>query len=288
VAAEEEKVEVPQHVLDYLAEEKTLTLATASAAGIPHASTFMYANDGLVLYFWARPTSTTAKHIEENPVVAYAIDEYAENPKETRGIQATGECRVVLGGDEIVRALGLFADKFPAGSSSASTTNISFFRVAPTELSFIDNTGGRGGESKREEFGFSYHRELAFSAFSDLPEQRSTTMTAELQTIEVEAGDVIVRQGGPADKFFIVLSGAVELVRDEGIEKTLAKLGQGQFFGEMAIMRDAPRSATVRAVEPTTLMVMDRDTFKGLVAQSIGATPDFDRVIQDRLERLGS
>jgi CRP-like cAMP-binding protein len=85
-----------------------------------------------------------------------------------------------------------------------------------------------------------------------------------------------------------VLSGAVELVRDEGIETTLAKLGQGQFFGEMAIMRDAPRSATVRAVEPTTLMVMDRDTFKGLVAQSIGATPDFDRVIQDRLERLGS
>jgi uncharacterized protein YhbP (UPF0306 family) len=283
--------EIPQHVLDYLAAQKTLTLATASASGVPHAGTFMYASDGLALYFWARPSSTTARHVEQNPVVALTIDEYADNPRETRGIQATGECRVVLGGDEIVRALGLFAEKFAGagGSSGASTTNISFFRVVPTELFFIDNTGGRGGEAGGDEFGFHYHRDLAFSAFSDLPERRSMTASAALDTIQLGAGDVIVRQGGPADKFFIVLDGAVELVREEdGEQRVLARLSAGQFFGEMAIMHDAPRSATVRAASPTTLMVMERDTFRALVADSLGISEDFDRVVRERLQRLGA
>jgi uncharacterized protein YhbP (UPF0306 family) len=287
MADDDHAPEVPAHVLDYLGEQKTMTLATASPAGVPHASTFMYANDGLAIYFWARPQSTTARHIEQNPIVSVAIDEYAEDPRQTRGIQATGECTVVLGGDEIVTALGLFSDKFTSASSGASTTNISFFRVTPAELYFIDNREGRGGEASGEEFGFGYNRDLAFSALGDLPEKTSLTMSAELQTIQVPEGDVIVREGAPADKFFIVLDGEVELVRD-GEDTPLAKLTSGQFFGEMAIMRDAPRSATVRASAPSTLMVMDRDTFRGLVAQSLGTTDDFDRVLRERFARLGA
>jgi nitroimidazol reductase NimA-like FMN-containing flavoprotein (pyridoxamine 5'-phosphate oxidase superfamily) len=278
---------VPAHVLDYLGEQKTMTLATASPSGVPHAGTFMYANDGLALYFWARPQSTTAQHIEQNPIVSLAIGEYAEDPRQTRGVQATGQCGVVLGGDEIVTALGLFSDKFSSGSSGASTTNISFFRITPTELFYIDNREGRGGEASADEFGFSYNRNLAFSAIGGLPERSSPTMSAELQTIQVPAGDVVVREGAPADKFFIVLDGEVELVR-EGDEGPLAKLTSGQFFGEMAILRDAPRSATVRAAAATTLMVMDRDTFRGLVAQSLGTTDDFDQVLRDRFARLGA
>jgi CRP-like cAMP-binding protein len=60
----------------------------------------------------------------------------------------------------------------------------------------------------------------------------------------------------------------------------------GSFLGEVSIMRDMPRLATVRATKPTTLLAIDRDTFRGLVAQSLGTTEDFDRVIQERLERL--
>jgi CRP-like cAMP-binding protein len=99
---------------------------------------------------------------------------------------------------------------------------------------------------------------------------------------------VIVRQGAPADKFFIVVDGEVEVVRDsDGKTRRLATLGKGQFFGEIAILRDAPRVATVRAVKPTTLFAMERDVFRSLVAQSMGTTGDFDRVIQQRLEERG-
>jgi CRP-like cAMP-binding protein len=48
-----------------------------------------------------------------------------------------------------------------------------------------------------------------------------------------------------------------------------------------------PRTATVRAVQQTTLLAMDRDAFRGLVAQSLGTTENFDQVIQKRLTELG-
>ena len=103
-----------------------------------------------------------------------------------------------------------------------------------------------------------------------------------------DAGELIVREGGPADKFFIVAEGEVEVTRGEGdAAERIATLGSGHFFGEMAIMRDAPRSATVRAVSDTKLLAMERDTFHDLVAQSLGTTPGFDQVIRARMDALG-
>jgi len=154
--------DVPQAVLDYLSAEKTVTLATASADGVPHASTFMYVNHGVTLYFWARPTSTTAKHVQDNPRVSYAIDEYVADWNKAKGIQGDGVCRLVSDGDEIATAVGLFADKFPSPSSSASTASITFFKITPTTLQFIDNAGAKTSVSA-EEFGMDFHREEVLS-----------------------------------------------------------------------------------------------------------------------------
>jgi len=153
--------DVPKAVLDYLGSEKTVTLATASPDGAPHASTFMYVNDGLSIYFWARPNSTTAQHLAENPRVSFAIDEYVADWNKAKGIQGDGECRPVSSGDEVAQAVGLFADKFPSPSSGASTTNISFFKIAPTALQFIDNSGTSVEVSG--EFGLNFHREQVLS-----------------------------------------------------------------------------------------------------------------------------
>jgi uncharacterized protein YhbP (UPF0306 family) len=150
--------ELPQAVLDYLGSEKTVTLATASADGTPHASTFMYVNDGSTLYFWARPTSTTAKHLQSNPRVSFTIDEYVQDWNKAKGIQGAGESQLVSSGDEVAQAVGLFADKFPTPSSGASTTNITFFRITPTSLQFIDNAGATINISD-EEFGMDFHRQ---------------------------------------------------------------------------------------------------------------------------------
>jgi uncharacterized protein YhbP (UPF0306 family) len=154
--------ELPQPVLDYLGSEKIITLATASPDGEPHASSFMYVNDGATLYFWARHTSTTAKHVQGNPRVSFAINEYVQDWNKAKGIQGSGQSELVSSGDEVARVVGLFADKFPSPSSGASTTNITFFRITPTALQFIDNEGATVNVSD-EDFGMEFHRQEVLS-----------------------------------------------------------------------------------------------------------------------------
>jgi uncharacterized protein YhbP (UPF0306 family) len=277
-------LDVPSHVLDYLGAQSTLTLATSSATGTPHATTLTYVNDGAVVYVWTRPETATATNMEQNPIVAFAIDEYTEDWRDTKGIQATARSQVVLNPDEVSRARGLFEGKYPALAGTLGL-NVSFFRLTPTQLQFIDNSTAEGRPAGHG--GVDFHRDLVYSVFRDLPEQEVETVRADMQTMQFDSGDVIVRQGAPADKFFIIVDGEVEVIRDDdGQQRTLATLKQGQFFGEMAILRDAPRMATVRAVAPTTVFAMERDAFRGLVGQSIGTTQDFDRVIQQRLDEI--
>jgi uncharacterized protein YhbP (UPF0306 family) len=277
-------LEVPGHVLDYLNEQPTLTLATASAAGVPRATTLIYVNDGPIVYVWTRPDTATARHMDQHPVVSFAIDEYTPDFRGTKGIQATGEAQVVLNPAEVKRAKELFREKYPA-LGDALAANISVFRISPSELQFIDNTSSEAKDTGTG--GIAFHRDLVYSVFRDLPEREADTLAAQLNTMEVGAGDVIVRQGAPADKFFIIIDGEVEITReDDGEQRKLATLTRGQFFGEMAILRDSPRMATARAIVPTTLFAMERDAFQNLVAGSMGTTQDFDRVIQQRLEEI--
>jgi uncharacterized protein YhbP (UPF0306 family) len=283
MSAEQPAVEAPSHVLEYLRRQSTLTLATASPAGVPRASTFLYVNDGPVLFFWTKPETMTARHIEQNPIVSFAIDDYADDLSQTKGVQGEGECSVILSGDQIARVAELFGQKFPDLSPGA-TMSISFFRITPTELDFIDNTQEGAGDG--DAFGAEFHREQSFSVFSDLPSFVTETISAPLQEVSADAGEVIVREGGPADKFFIVVEGEVEVVRAE--DMSIARLGAGHLVGEMAVLRNKPRTATIKAVSPTKLLAMERDAFRDLVAQSLGTTADFDRIIRARLDEPGS
>ena len=286
MAKEGALLDVPPHVLDYLRERKALTLATASPTAVPRAATLTYVNDGLAIYVWTRPETTTAKQMDQNPIVSFAIDEYSDDWRETKGIQGTGEAQILLNPEEIARVQALFREKFPSVSGT-DTSNISFFRIAPTDLQFIDASSGRSDSDQA--LGQEYHRDLVYAVFHDLPREQVSTIASALQVVEADAGTVIVRQGAPADKFFIIVDGEVEVTReDEGETRSVASLGRGQFFGEMAILRDTPRMATVQAVTATTLFALDRDSFRGLVAQSLGTTEDFDQVIQRRLDELGA
>jgi CRP-like cAMP-binding protein len=289
MSAGQTELEVPQQVLEYLEAHQTLTLATASPAAVPRASTFLYVNDGPTLYFWSRATTLTARQIGQNPVVAFTVDDYSRDLTQTRGVQGISECSVLLSGEQIARVADLFGQKFPE-LSPGSTMSISFFRITPTELQFIDNTAGTGGvASAGGTFGAEFHRERSYSVIMNIPTQRVQNVIATLQASQIRAGETIVRQGAPADKFFIVVEGIAEVLRDEdGETRSIASLGPGQLFGEVAIMRDQPRSATVRAKTNTKLLALERDTFRDLIAQAMEITPDFDQVIRARLDAQGA
>ncbi len=274
--------ELSAETLDFLRARDTLTLATASPSGLPHAATFVYVNDGLAIYFATLPETLTARHIDQNPVVSLTIDAYSSDWRRTQGIQAAGDCEILLNPNEIRHAVELFQQKF-AFLPNQLTSNRSFFRITPSEIYFINN---EGLTDERQDLT-NYRRSLVYSVFRELPVVALESVEAKLEPVTVEAGQVIVRQGAPADKFFIIVDGSVEVVHEESQEKTrsLTVLRGGEFFGEIAILRDTPRTATVRALAPTTLLAMDRETFRGLVAQALGTTQDFGAVIQERLDR---
>jgi uncharacterized protein YhbP (UPF0306 family) len=274
------ELEVPQQVLDFVHKQQTLTLATASPTGVPRASTFLYVNDGPTLYFWTRATTATARQLTQNPIVAFTIDEYTEDLNDTQGVQGVGECTVLLSGEQIARVADLFGQKFP-NLQPGSTMSISFFRITPTELQFIDNTASQTAGTSPGTFGAEFHRERSYSVITALPLRPADTIIASLGTQSVPAGEAIVKAGTPADKFLIIVEGEAELQRADG-EKT--QLSAGQLFGEVAIMRDQPRAATVTAKTDVKLLALDRETFKDLIAQAMEITPDFDQVIRARLD----
>jgi nitroimidazol reductase NimA-like FMN-containing flavoprotein (pyridoxamine 5'-phosphate oxidase superfamily) len=124
-------LEVPGHVLDYLRGQPTLTLATASPAGVPRATTLIYVNDGPTIYIWTRPDTSTARHMEQNPVVSFAIDEFTPDFRGTKGIQGTGEAQVVLNPAEVKRTRERFEEKYPSLAGALSAARNAGGRVSP-------------------------------------------------------------------------------------------------------------------------------------------------------------
>jgi len=272
-------VELPPHVQRFMESHGTLTLATASSAAVPHAATYLYVNDGATLYFWTRPDTTTTHHVEQNPSVAFTIEDQSSGITGARGVQGRGECAVLLRADDIAQVARLFGEKFP-DLSPGDTLSISFFRLSPSEVDYIDNSATRG-RADGGEFGADFHKQRAYSVFGDLPREDVDELVARLQTVRLEPGEVIARAGGPADKFLIVVEGRIDVQTVPGQEGQ--SLGPGELFGEMTILRDTPRRATVTATEPTTLLTLDRDTFRDLTARALGTTTDFDAIIRRRL-----
>jgi CRP-like cAMP-binding protein len=92
--------------------------------------------------------------------------------------------------------------------------------------------------------------------------------------------DAIVRQGETGDRFYVIASGRVRVVAS-GHER--GELGAGHSFGEIALLRDTPRTATVIAVEPTELLAIQREPFlEALTGQPRSRVMAGD-VVQERL-----
>jgi CRP/FNR family cyclic AMP-dependent transcriptional regulator len=86
--------------------------------------------------------------------------------------------------------------------------------------------------------------------------------SAARDEMRVSSGTVIFRQGDTGNEMFVISRGRVRLtLASDGHEREIATCGPGEFFGELSLLRDAPRSATAVAVEDSTLLVIERDVF---------------------------
>lgn len=103
--------------------------------------------------------------------------------------------------------------------------------------------------------------------FHDLGEDDLDALTASVRTRRFRRGEVIFHQGDPGDALHIVLSGRIKISSpsETGVEAILATLRPSEFFGALALLDGAPRSATATAVSASETLVLPREQFRQLV-----------------------
>jgi CRP-like cAMP-binding protein len=109
-------------------------------------------------------------------------------------------------------------------------------------------------------------------------------LSASLGTRDVPAGEAVVCQGEPGDRFYIVESGRLETVIDA---RAVRELGPGDSFGEIALLREVPRTATVRAVTPARMATLDRDDFLGAIGTHVESQLGAESVVRMRVDGDG-
>ena len=99
---------------------------------------------------------------------------------------------------------------------------------------------------------------------------------------------VILFEDDPGDALYVVAQGQVKvvLIGEDGREVILSVMGEGEFFGEMALIDDEPRSAHVIAMEDSTLLVIRREDFQGQLKQTPGIALALLRELSRRLRRV--
>ena len=125
---------------------------------------------------------------------------------------------------------------------------------------------GTAGDVPAGEHDVALRRIARLPLFGGLSPARVEGALRGLQPLPVTAGDVVIRQGDPADRFYVIDSGSFVVTSDAGDgARELRTLGVDDVFGERGILAHAPRSATVTAATDGLLFMMDGDAFLELV-----------------------
>ena len=121
--------------------------------------------------------------------------------------------------------------------------------------------------------------------FSPLPAATLERLAARLEPAHAPAGSAIVREGDPGDRFYVIAAGEVDVT---AAGRPLRALGPGESFGEIALLRDVPRTATAVARTDVELYALDREEFVGAVSGHPQSARTADAVIGTRLGALGA
>lgn len=121
--------------------------------------------------------------------------------------------------------------------------------------------------------------------FSELPQEIFLALVQDVAMRNVPAGEAIVREGDPGRSMFVLTQGSVKIVRALGKpeEKTVAEMGEGTFFGEIGLLSDVPRLASVVAANECVVLEVTREMLAGLSAKHAELDAVLQRFYRERL-----
>jgi len=125
-------------------------------------------------------------------------------------------------------------------------------------------------------------------AFPSLTQQQLIWATSRMEFHRYPAGSIIVRKGGPAEKFYLVIDGRAEVVlaSEDGQDFIAAHIESGQHFGEIELLRGGNNIATIRAPlnQPIEVATLDSDSFNKLITESEPTRQEICAVAEQRLK----
>lgn len=116
--------------------------------------------------------------------------------------------------------------------------------------------------------------------FEPLASPTLEALARRMETVTVPTGSPVVSEGEVSDRFYVIVSGSVEVTASG---RVLRVESHGDFFGEIGLIEDVPRTATVTALEPTELLALDRDDFLEAVSGVGEARRAAEEVVSRRL-----
>ena len=119
--------------------------------------------------------------------------------------------------------------------------------------------------------------------FSALDHDTLEDMLTRIGLVSLEPGEILFREGEPGDALYVVAEGEVGVAREGPPRRAVARLGPGSFFGEVALITDQARTATVEAISATQLLAIDRALVSTLVADHPDVLFVILRFVRDRL-----
>jgi CRP-like cAMP-binding protein/pSer/pThr/pTyr-binding forkhead associated (FHA) protein len=118
-----------------------------------------------------------------------------------------------------------------------------------------------------------------------IPEEQLLPIARQLQPRAFISGSFVVRQGERGDCFYLIREGTVEVLEDQGpdaLPRHLRDLGPGDYFGEIALIRDVPRTASVRAMSNVTTLALGREAFQRLLQPHFELYERSKRMVEDQ------
>lgn len=120
--------------------------------------------------------------------------------------------------------------------------------------------------------------------FSSLSAEALLPVAAMCDEVSLDKGEVLFEAGEVGDSMFVIVAGAVDVVRGGAV---IARLAEGECVGEMAALDWEPRSATVRASAPTQLVRLERNDLMDLLTDYPELVRSLSRVLVERIRRSG-
>jgi CRP-like cAMP-binding protein/tetratricopeptide (TPR) repeat protein len=127
------------------------------------------------------------------------------------------------------------------------------------------------------------HALAATPLFAGLPHEALESLVTKLHLVQLSSNEVLFHEGDPGDALYVIVEGEVSVSAEGPPRVEMARLGAGSFIGEVALMTDQPRSATVSATQDSELLRIDRPTLSHVLATHGEVLAAVLRFVRDRL-----